>query len=166
DVFFGAGELGADGGGGREAHGGKGAGGDERGPRVVAKVRGLPHLVLAYVGDDDGFGEAAGGLGFAPDVVDDVRGVEVAAVGQVDDVADAGVTFHLVDLGDPACVGLFGDEREQRVEHLGEIADEGDVGANVLVDLGGVDLDVDLLGGGRVAGEVAGDAIVEAHAEG
>src|ERR1039457_498558 len=36
----------------------------------------------------------------------------------------------------------------------------------VLVDLGGVDLDVDLLGAGRVAGEVAGDAVVEAHAEG
>ena len=47
-----------------------------------------------------------------------------------------------------------------------EVADEGDVGADVLVDLGGVDLDVDLLRVGRVAGEVAGDAVVEAHAEG
>ena len=47
-----------------------------------------------------------------------------------------------------------------------EVADEGDVDADVLVDLGGVDFDVDLLGVGRVAGEVAGDAVVEAHAEG
>ncbi len=62
---------------------------------VVAVVLGLPHLVLAYVGDDDGLFEAAGGLGFAPDVVDDVGGVEVAEVGQVDDVVDAGDALHL-----------------------------------------------------------------------
>ena len=47
-----------------------------------------------------------------------------------------------------------------------QVADEGDVGADVLVDLGGIDLDVDLLRVGRVVGEVAGDAVVEAHAEG
>ena len=52
------------------------------------------------------------------------------------------------------------------MQDLFEVADEGDVGADVLVDLGGVDLDVNLLRGGRVAGEVAGDAVVEAHAEG
>ena len=51
-------------------------------------VLGFPHLVLAHVGDDDGLVEAAGGAGLAPDVVDDVRGVEVAVVGEVDDVAD------------------------------------------------------------------------------
>jgi hypothetical protein len=50
---------------------------------VVAVVLGLPHLVLAHVGDDDGVAL----LREAPDVVDDVRGVEVAAVGQVLDVA-------------------------------------------------------------------------------
>ena len=66
--------------------------------RVVPVVLRLPHLVLAYVGDDDGLVEAAGGLGFGPDVVDDVRGVEVAEVGEVDDVADAGVAFKLGDL--------------------------------------------------------------------
>ncbi len=33
-------------------------------------------------------------------------------------------------------------------------------------DLAGVDIDVDLFGVGGVAGEVAGDAVVEAHAEG
>jgi hypothetical protein len=57
--------------------------------------------VLAYVGDDDGLFEAAGGLGFAPDVVDDVRGVEMAVVGEVDDVADGGGAFAGVDLGEP-----------------------------------------------------------------
>src|SRR5208283_487692 len=101
DILFGAGELGPDGGGQGEAHGAEAAGGDERARRVVAEVLRLPHLVLADVGDDDGLGEAAGGLGFAPDVVDDVRGVEVAVVGEVDDVADAGVALHGCDLAEP-----------------------------------------------------------------
>jgi hypothetical protein len=57
------------------------------------------------------------------------------------------------------------EQRQQGARGLAQVADEGDVGADVLVDLGGVDLDVDLLGVGRVAGEVAGDAVVEAHAE-
>ena len=61
--------------------------------------------------------------------------------------------------------GSSGEERSS-VEDLFEVADEGDVDADVLVDLGGVDLDVDLLRVGRVAGEVAGDAVVEAHPEG
>ena len=64
----------------------------ERGD-LVLEVLGLPHLVLADVGDDDGLVEAARGLRFVPDVVDDVRGVEVAVVGEVDDVADGGVTL-------------------------------------------------------------------------
>ena len=52
------------------------------------------------------------------------------------------------------------------MEDLLEVADEGDVDADVFVDLGGVDLDVDLFCVGSVVGEVAGDAVVEAHAEG
>jgi hypothetical protein len=63
----------------------------------VLVVLGLPHLVLADVGDDDGLFGAAGGVGLVPDVVDDVGGVEVAVVGEVDDVADGGVAFLGVD---------------------------------------------------------------------
>ena len=126
--------------------------GDERARGVVLVVLGLPHLVLADVGDDDGLLGAAGGVGLAPDVVDDVGGVEVAVVGQVDDVADGGVAFHGVDLAEPAGVGVLRQQREEEFEDLFEVADEGDVGADVLVDLGGVDLDVDLLRVGRVAG--------------
>ena len=121
--------------------------------------------------------EAACGLGLAPDVVDDVGGVEVAVVGQVDDVAYGGVALHGVDLAEPVgrvlLLALLSlrcsscrKQRQQRVEDFFEVADEGDVGPDVLVDLGGVDLDVDLLRVGRVVGEVAGDAVVEAHAEG
>ena len=52
------------------------------------------------------------------------------------------------------------------VEDLAEVADEGYVDLYVFVDFAGVDFDVDLFGVGGVAGEVAGDAVVEAHAEG
>ena len=72
----------------------------------MLKVLGFPHLVLSYVGDDDGLFEAAGGGGFVPDVVDDVRGVEVAVVGEIDDVADCGGAFAGVDLVEPG--GGFG----------------------------------------------------------
>ena len=72
----------------------------ERG-NLVLEVLGLPHLVLADVCDDDGFFFAAGGDGFAPDVVDDVGGVEVAVVGEVDDVADGGGAFGGVDVVEP-----------------------------------------------------------------
>ena len=128
---------------------------------VVLVVLRLPHLVLADVGDDDGLA-----LGGAPDVVDDVRGVEVAVVGQVLDVADRGVALEIVDVADPLRAVARLDARQQVLERLAQIADEADVDADVLVDLGRVDVDVDLLGVERVGLEVAGDAIVEAHAEG
>ena len=130
------------------------------------------------------WGEALGGESFAPDVVDDVGGVEVAVVGEVDDVADGGVAFEGVDFGDPGGTARFGwrsipglrsetwstrllwEQGQECVEDVFEVADEGYVDLDVLVDLGGVDVDVDLLGVGGVVGEVAGDAVVEAHAEG
>ncbi len=56
DVFFGACGFGADGCGEREAHGAEASGGDEGAGGVVFVVLGLPHLVLAYVGDDDSLG--------------------------------------------------------------------------------------------------------------
>ena len=55
--------------------------------------------------------------------------------------------------------------RQQLLEHVAQIADERGVHRDVLVDLRRVDLDVNLLRVRRVGLEVAGDAIVEAHAE-
>ena len=125
----------------------------------MLEVLGFPHLVLADVGDDDGVFEAAGGLRFAPDVVDDVRGVEVAVVGEVDDVADGGGAFAGVDFAEPGVVVGHGlrsaggrtvagaavfEQGEEELEDFFEVADEGDVGADVLVDFAGVDFDVDL----------------------
>ena len=55
--------------------------------------------------------------------------------------------------------------RQQVGDDRREVADQADVDLDVLVDLGAVDLDVDLLGVERVGLDVAGHPVVEAHAE-
>ena len=96
DFFVGAGDLRADGCGQRETHGSESAGGDERARLVVLVVLRLPHLVLADVGDDDGLA-----VGRMPEVVDDMRGVEVAVVGKVLNVAYRRIALHRIDLAQP-----------------------------------------------------------------
>ena len=56
--------------------------------------------------------------------------------------------------------------RQQFFEHFAQIAHQRHIDLDVLVDLGRIDLDVNLLGLGRVGRERAGDAIIEAHAAG
>ena len=53
--------------------------------------------------------------------------------------------------------------RQEPVEDGAHVADDAHVDRDVLVDLGRVDLDVDLLRVRRVRLQVAGDAVVEAH---
>ena len=53
--------------------------------------------------------------------------------------------FRLVDVADPVRAIAGVDPRQQAFERLAQIADEADVRADVLVDLGRVDVDVDLL---------------------
>ena len=120
----------------------------------------FPHLVLADVGDDHrlSFGEP-------PDVVDHVRRVEVAIVGQRLDVADGGVPLEIVDVREPRRAVARRDVRQPLVERQPQIPGNRDVDADVLVQLGAIDVDVDLLGVARVGLEVAGDAVVEPHAE-
>ncbi len=74
------------------------------------------------------------------------------------------MAFDLAGL--PAGVRVLRQQRDEEFEDLFEVADEGDVGADGFVDIGGFDLDVDSLCVLGVVGEVAGDAVVEAHAEG
>ena len=57
------------------------------------------------------------------------------------------------------------DLRQPVLQHRLQVAGIGHVGAHVLVQLRRVDVDVDLLGVLRVRRQLAGDAIVEAHAE-
>ena len=96
----------------------------ERGVVVLVVLR-LPHLVLADVGDDDRLA-----LGDAPDVVDDVRGVEVAVVGQVLDVADRGVALERRRCARATRAWSPCSTRgSSSLERLAQVADEADVDA-------------------------------------
>ena len=58
------------------------------------------------------------------------------------------------------------DAGQQLFQHFAQIADQGHIDLDVLVDLGRVHFDVNLFGLGGIGGKAAGDAIVEAHAAG
>ena len=90
DFRVGPGALGADRRRHGEPHRAESARRDERSRRLVVVVLRFPHLVLADVGDDDGVAV----LRRAPQVVDDVRGIEVAVVGQRLDVADRRISLR------------------------------------------------------------------------
>ena len=53
----------------------------------------------------------------------------------------------------------------QLLQHVAAIADDRHRGRHVLADLGRVDVDVDDLGVGRELAQLAGHAVVEAHAD-
>ena len=65
-----------------KAHGAEAARGDQRARLFVVEVLRLPHLVLAYVGDNDRVA-----AGDAPQIVHHMRRVQMAGVGQILDVA-------------------------------------------------------------------------------
>ncbi len=88
NVGVGLGEFCADGCGKSETHGAETAGSDERARAIVVVILRFPHLVLADVGDDDGFA-----AGFFPEIVDDVRGVEMAGVRKALNVANGGIAL-------------------------------------------------------------------------
>ena len=113
----GARHLGADGGGQGEAHRAQAARGHERSRPLVRVVLRLPHLVLAHVGDDDRV--AAGG---PPQLADDVRRVELAVVGLLEQVARrASSSRPSRDLLQPRAMRRGRDERQQRFERLAHV---------------------------------------------
>ena len=116
--------------------------------------------MLADVGHDKRFAFRQ-----TPDVVDHVRRVQVAIVGQILDVAYRGVALERVDAREPRGAVARLHERQPFVERLAQVLRDPDVHADVLVELRAIDVDVDLLRGRRVGLEVPGDAIVEPHAE-
>jgi len=68
----------------------------------------LPHLVLADVGDDNGFA-----AGFLPKVVDDVSGVEMPVVGQTLNVKYSGIALEFGDVTNPCAVVAGYDVRRK-----------------------------------------------------
>jgi len=107
---------------------------------VVVILR-FPHLVLADVGDDDCFA-----AGFLPDIVDDMRSVEVAVVGQALDVTHRRIALQFSNMPNPSAAIAGLEVRHEPFEDLARITDEGGVNLYVLVDFGAVDLNVDLAG--------------------
>ena len=117
--------------------------------------------MLADVGDDDRLA-----VGLTPQIVDDVRGVQVTVVGQGLDVADRGVALERVDLSEPRRPIAAARRAAATPTSVGaQIAGDRHVHADVLVQLGAIDVDVNLARAERVGLEVAGDAIVEPHAQ-
>ena len=149
-----------------------------RGEFILIPLR-RPHLVLPHAGGDVGIavGEVVKHLdnhlleddfGFlALEVV-----LHVVAVGDLggDGVVEGGFLLPFVDLREPRRVllgdGAAGDHGIEAREGVFDVADDGEVGLAVLVELGGVN--VHMNDGALLAKlfELAGHAVVEAHAEG
>jgi hypothetical protein len=124
-----------------------------------------PHLVLAHVGHQNGVAS-----GHAPDVVDDVRCVQVSAVGQVLDVAHRHLSLAGLDGLDPcrtvAAPMTTTDAGKQQLEDFAQIAHQRDIDIHILVDLRWINLDVNLLGLGGIRREGSCNAVIEPHAAG
>src|SRR6187399_1317171 len=101
-----------------------------------------------------------------PQVVHHVSCEQSAVVGHVLDFQDGTFTLQLVDMSVPLVDDRWRDPRQQLLEDLTRVADERKVDLDVLVDLGWVELDMNLLGVFGVGLQVARDAVVEAHADG
>src|SRR5438046_147267 len=154
-------ELRADGGRKSKAHGAESARSNQRTGLIVMVILRFPHLMLADVGDDDGLAAR-----FFPDVVDDVRGVEVPVVRQALNIAYRGIALQFSDMTNPRAVIAGLDVRRKPFEYLARIADEGSINLHILVDFGAVNFNVDLAGALGISAQVSGDAVVKTHADG
>ena len=128
--LFRAGDLRADGRRQRKSHRAEAARRDERPAHLVFVVLRLPHLMLPDVGDDE-----RASVCQTRQIVHDVRGVQMALVRQVFDVADGGVAFAGVDVRQPVTAINCGHSRQPVAHDLAEIADDAHVDADDLVQL-------------------------------
>src|SRR5579864_6161422 len=158
DFGIGLGELRSDGSGKCKAHGAEAAGSDERSGLIVVVILRFPHLVLADVGDNDGLA-----AGFFPNVVNDVRGVEMAVVGQALNVANGGITFQLLDVANPISMAVGVDMRRDSLKNLTRIANKRCIDFHVLVDFCAVDFNVNLACIARISAKITSHAIIKAH---
>ena len=146
----------------REAHRAQSTGSDERARTLVLVILRLPHLMLAHVG----YHNRVRIPGFVPQIVDDMRRVQMSRIRQVLNVAHRRIAFQTVDVVEPFTAVDGFDLGQQLVKDFPQVANQCDIYFHVLINLGGIDLNMNFLGIGRVGLEIAGHAIVEAHAEG
>lgn len=163
DLAVWAGDFGAECGGVAEAHGAEACGGDEGAGVDVGVVLASPHLVLADACGDDGFavGEFAEGL-------DDELWGDAVGVFFVGEGVGAAPGVDLVEPGLEGFAGsVFGlDDLVEAGEGVADVAEDGEVDGFVFVEFGGVDVDVDDGAVFAEFGDFAGDAVVEADADG
>src|SRR5579862_4297617 len=169
DLPVGLRDFGADGGGVAEAHGTEARGGYEgaRMDEVVMLAR--PHLVLADACGDDGFAfghlvQEADDVLRLDDGVGVLEGEREAPFPAGDLFIPAGEAAEIAGAG--AFVAGFRQQFVEPGEGVFHVAQDGEADDFVLVDLRVVDVDVD---DGPVLGEfldLAGDAVVEADADG
>ncbi len=156
--FAGAADLRADGGGDAVAHGAQAAGGDHAAGLGPADELGGPHLVLADAGGEDGLA-----LRDLVDRFDDgLRFGEVAVIA----VGEGELLLPEVDLVEPGLAVHVLHVLDDFLQAEAGVADDGDIDLHVFGDGGGINIDVDDFGFGGEHFEVAGDAVVEACADG
>ena len=136
---------------------------------IEVEVLGRPHLMLADAGRDDRVVQSTAVANHLPESANGVLGQDgVVPVGK----AKGFLFTPAFDLPDPLgkASGLLSrilvDQGEQSLERPTHVADDGDVGRLVLVDLGRIDVDVDDLAVTGKLADLARHAIVEAHAQG
>ena len=178
DLLVGQGDLHAQRGGIAVAHGAEAATGRELAGILILIPLTRPHLMLADAGGDVGLA-----LGHVIKRLDDHLLQDdfaflaahvvnhVVAVGNLgrDAVGEGRFLLPFGDLREPGGVllldGALGNELVEAGQGVLDVADDGEVGLAVLVQLGGVNVNVD---NGAVLAEfleLAGHAVVKAHAE-
>ena len=121
----------------------------------------FPHLVLADVGDDYRVAVAR----FVPQIVDHVRGVEMAVVGQILNIADGGIALQPPTCATHSRRSCISTRGISSCRICPQIADKRHIHFHVLVDFGGIDINVNFLRVLSVSFQAAGHAVVEPHAE-
>src|ERR1700757_1753584 len=89
----------------------------------------------------------------------------MAGVGQALDVANGGIAFHFGDAVLPGGAIFLFNMRNKLFENFAGVADKCSVHRNVFVDFGAIDFDVNFAGAFGIGAQIAGDAIIEAHAD-
>ena len=165
DLAVGAGHLGADGGGIAVAHGDETCGGQETAGMMEVVELARPHLVLTDPGGDDGFA-----LGQAAELLDHLLGHDPAGYGRVGKrvFLSPALDFFppFLETFGQVGVGALGEKLVEVPQRKPDIGEDGKMHDFVFVEFGGVD--VDMHDGGLLGelGNLAGDAVIKADAEG
>ena len=160
-----AGDLGADGRRIAVAHGAKTGGGQEAaGVMEIVELSG-PHLVLTDPRGNDGlaFGQAA-------ELLNDLLGHDASRNGGVREGIFFSPTLNLFAPLGPSFgkvgVGTAGEKLVQAFEGEADIGQDGQSDDLVLVEFGGIDIDVNDGGSFGELGNFSRNAVIEANAEG